>query len=377
MINKRSLIRTFKKLVRIDSLSLREGKVVRFLQKELRALRLKCYEAGRIRDGEVGNLVVEVPGRGIKKPRILINAHLDTVSAGKNIKPVERGGYIYSDGTTVLGADNKAGVSVILEILKVLKEKKIPHPPLRVIFTVAEEIGLLGAKALPEKVLYADFGITLDGGDVDEIIYKAPSQYNLTATIFGRAAHAGIHPEEGINAIKVAAIAIAKMKLGRIDKETTSNIGVIKGGKATNIIPDEVELKGEARSLSFSKLKRQVENMEKILLRTCSKYKARLKLRVEQTYRSFEVKKSARVLKLAVSAVKKSGIKPILKQTGGGSDANIFNAAGIPTIIMGAGADRVHTTSERVAVEDMLKGAENILNLLEEASAWISSRKKR
>lgn len=377
MINKRRLIRTFKKLVRTDSLSLKEGKVVRFLQKELRALRLRYYEAGRVRGGEVGNLIVEIPGREIKKPRILLNAHLDTVSPGKKIKPIERRGYITSTGMTVLGADNKAGVAVILEILRILKEKKIPHPPIRVIFTIAEEIGLLGAKALPERVFLADLGITLDGGDIDAIIYKAPSQYNLTATVFGRAAHAGIHPEEGINAIKVASIAISKMKLGRIDKETTSNIGVIKGGKATNIIPDEVELKGEARSHNFKKLKRQVEHMEKILLRTSSKYKARLKLKVEQIYRSFEIKKVEKVLKLAVSAVKRSGIKPVLKPTGGGSDANIFNAAGIPTVIMGVGADRVHTTSERIAIQDMFDGAEIVLNLIKEVADWKSSGKKR
>ncbi|KPJ67189.1 hypothetical protein AMJ44_07320 [candidate division WOR-1 bacterium DG_54_3] len=377
MINRRRLIGTFKKLVRIDSLSLKEGRVVRFLQKELRALRLRFYLAGRVRDGEVGNLVVEVPGRGMKKPRLLLNAHLDTVSPGKNIKPIERGGYITSDGMTVLGADNKAGVAAILEILRVLKEKKMSHPPLRVIFTVAEEIGLKGAKALPEKVLEVDFGITLDGGEIEEVIYKAPSQYNLTATILGRAAHAGVRPEEGINAIKVASIAIAKMKLGRIDKETTANIGVIKGGKATNIIPDEVELKGEARSHSLVKLKRQVEHMEKILFRASSKYRARLKLKVEQIYRSFELKKNERVLKLAISALKKSGIRPILRPTGGGSDANIFNLAGIPTIIMGVGADRVHTTSERIAVEDMVKGTGNILNLLEAAGSWKSYGKKK
>ena len=241
----------------------------------------------------------------------------------------------------------------------------------------AEEIGLVGAKALPEKVFAADFGITLDGGDIDEIIYKAPSQYNLAATIIGRAAHAGIHPEEGINAIKVASVAIAKMKFGRIDKETTANIGVIQGGKATNIIPDRVELKGEARSHNLRKLKRQVEHMEKTLFRTCSKYRARLKVQVEQIYRSFEIRRSEKVLRLAVTAVKRAGIKPRLKQTGGGSDANIFNAAGIPTVIMGVGADRVHTTSERVAIEDMVKGAGIVLDLVRESAAWKSSGKKR
>jgi len=377
MINKRRLVRTFKKLVRIDSPSLKEGRVVKYLKKELRALGLRPYLAGRVKNGEVGNLVADIPGRGMRRPRILINAHLDTVRPGKNIKPIEKGGYIVSDGTTILGADNKAGVSVILEVIRVLVEEERTCPPLRVVFTVAEEIGLFGAKALPEKVLSADFGITMDGGDIDGIIYKAPSQYNITAVIHGKAAHAGIHPEEGVNAIKVAAVAIAKMKFGRIDKETTSNIGVIKGGKATNIIPDEVEVKGEARSHDFRKLKREVEHMEKTFLKTCAKYRARLKLKVELCYRAFEVKRSEKLLRMAAAAVKRAGLKPDIRQTGGGSDANIFNEAGVPTVIMGAGADRVHTTSERVAVADMAKSTEIVLTLLEEMHSWKSSQKKK
>ena len=365
MINKRRLINTFKKLVKMDSLSLKEGKVHHYLQKELKTLGLEFYQAGKPQNGDVGNLVVDVPGNGLKKPYILLNAHIDTVTPGKDIKPVERKGYICSDGTTILGADNKAGVAAILEILKTLRKNKIQHPPLLVIFTVAEEVGLKGAKVLPQKLLSADFGITLDGGDIDAIINSAPSQYSLSAKIIGRAAHAGLHPEDGINAIKVASVSIAKMKIGRIDKETTANIGVIRGGKATNIIPDEVEIKGEARSHNLKKLERQVEHMEETLQRTCAKFKARLDLRTVQVYQSFEINRKEKVLKLALAAARKAKIQPTIKKTGGGSDANVFNAAGIPTIIMGVGADRVHTTSERIAKKDLVKGTEIIFNLLQ------------
>jgi len=377
MINKRRLIRTFKKLARIDSPSLKEGKVVKYLEKELRSLRLNYYQTGRVRNGEVGNLIVHVPGKGLKSPRLLLNAHVDTVGPSKNIKPVEKRGYIFTDGSTILGADNKAGVAAILEILKVLTEEKLDHPPLQVIFTVAEEIGLVGAKALPEKVMNADFGLTLDGGDIDQIVNKAPSQYNLTATIMGRAAHAGIHPEQGINAIKVASVAIANMKLGRIDKETTANIGVIEGGKATNIIPDEVRLKGEARSHDLKKLDRQVEHMERVLFKACEKYRARLKLKVERVYKSFEVSKTKKVLSLAVSGMKIAGIKPMVKQTGGGSDANIFNEWGIPTVILGVGADNVHTTREQIRINDLVNGTESVLNIIKEIVSWKNSKKKR
>ena len=377
MINKRKLINTFKKLIRIDSPSLKEGKVIRYLEKELRSLRLSCYQTGRVRDGEVGNLIVHIPGKGLRSPRLLLNAHVDTVGPSKNIKPIEKRGDIFTDGSTILGADNKAGVAAILEILRVLKEEKLDHPPLQIIFTVAEEIGLVGAKALPEKVMNADFGLTLDGGDIDQIVNKAPSQYNLSATIMGRTAHAGIHPEQGINAIKVASVAIANMKLGRIDKETTANIGVIEGGKATNIIPDEVRLRGEARSHDLKKLDRQVEHMERVLLKACEKYRARLKLKVERVYKAFEINKNKKVLSLAVSGMKISGIKPMVKQTGGGSDANMFNEWGIPTVILGVGADNVHTTREQICVDDLIKGTESVLNIIKEIVSWKNSKKKR
>ena len=364
-------------MVRIDSLSLHEGKMVKFLRTELRSLGISSFSAGKPRWGEVGNLVAFVPGRGQNTPRVMLNAHIDTVSPGKNIKPIEKRGCIYTDHSTILGADNKAGVAAILEILRVLKEHKIQHPPLRLIFTVAEEIGLMGAKALPEKVMNADFCLTLDGGDIDRVIHKAPSQYNLTAMIKGRAAHAGIHPEEGINAIKVASEAISHMRLGRIDKETTANIGTIKGGKATNIIPDEVELKGEARSHNLKKLDRQVEHMERALLKACQKYRARLQLKVERMYKSFEINKTSKVLSLVVKGMKTAGIKPKVVQTGGGSDANTFNEWGIPTLILGVGADRVHTTREQICVDDLMKGAEMILSIIKETAAWKNSKRKK
>jgi tripeptide aminopeptidase len=377
VIKRHRLINTFKQLVRLDSLSLHEAEIIRYLKKQLKGLALNNYEAGRPKEGEVGSLIVEVPASGVKEPRLLLNAHLDTVSPGENVRPLQKDGYLTSDGKTILGADDKAGVAVILEILRVLKEKKLPHPPLLVILTVAEEIGLVGARALPENLLDADFGVTLDGGDINKIINRAPSQCNLTVKVFGKAAHAGIHPEEGINAIKVASEAISKMKLGRIDAETTANIGLIKGGRATNIIPEEVEIKGEARSHNLKKLERQLEHMEEILVATCRKQRARVELKFAEVYEAFSIPPASQILKFAFCAAAKAGIKPKLVATGGGSDANIFNACGIPTIIMGVGADRVHTTSERIAVKELVKGAELILTLVKECVKWEKLREKK
>jgi tripeptide aminopeptidase len=376
MINKKRLINTFKQLVRIDSLSLREGAVIKHLRRELRALGISSSLAGNVGAGEIGSLIAYLPSRVKNAPCLLINAHVDTVGPGRGIRLVEKNGYLYSDGKTVLGADDKAGVAALLEALRTIKEKKLEHPALRIIFTVAEEIGLTGAKALPQKVLKADYGLVVDGGDVKEIINQAPSQYSLDATVIGRSAHAGIHPEAGINAIKIAGEAIAGMKLGRIDKETTANIGLIRGGTATNIIPEEVEIRGEARSHNEAKLKRQVERMERALFSTCRKHRARLKLRVERTYKSFEVKKNNRMVMLAAGVMRSAGIKYVIKKTGGGSDANIFNERGVPTIIVGVGADSVHTTKENLCLKDFIRGTDNILEIIQGAAVWQNSKKK-
>ena len=228
MINQKRLIKSFKKLVCIDSLSLKEGKIIAVIERELRAIGLNPQIVGKPDGAECGSLAVNLPGRGCKGPAILLNAHVDTVAPGNSVKPIEKKGYILSKDKTILGADNKAGVAAIIEILRVLKERKLTHPPLQVIFTIAEEIGLIGASTLDPKVLHAEYGIVVDGGDIDKIVDKAPSQINITAKIIGRSAHAGIHPEDGIHAIKAASEAVAKMKLGRIDKETTANIGIIK-----------------------------------------------------------------------------------------------------------------------------------------------------
>ncbi len=362
MINKKRLINTFKTLVQIDSHSLKEEQIIKYLQKELKKLGIKSSLTSKPDKGEAGNLIANIPGKG---PVVMLNAHVDTVGHSRRIKPVEKKGYLVSGSNTILGADNKAGVAAILEILKTLKEKKLPHPALQIVFTVAEEIGLVGARVLPKSKLKAKFGLALDGGDINEIVNKAPSQFNLKATIIGKAAHAGIHPEDGINAIKIASEAITKMKLGRIDKETTANIGIIKGGRARNIIPDKVKIEGEARSHNKKKLVKQIKHMQKTLYQACKKHKAKLKIKLTKIYQSFEVKKTSKVIKLAVSVVKSAGIKPIVKQTGGGSDANVFNALGIPTIIIGVGADHVHTKKERLPIKDFIKGTEIIIKLLE------------
>lgn len=350
-------------------MSKQEAELVKVVRKDLKALKIRPY-----RD-ELGNIFADIKGDEKKAPRLLLNAHLDTVSPGEGIKPRIRYGIITSNGHTILGADNKAGVAAIMEVLRVLREDKVPHGDIQVIFTVQEEIGLLGAKWIRKGWLNADLGYVLDGGDVEKLYYKAPTQYNLSAEVSGRAAHAGVHPEQGINAIQVASKAIAKMRLGRIDRETTANIGIIKGGVATNIVPEKVELKGEVRSHNRRKLKAQLKKMQKCLSRACFESRGKLKINADNVYNAFSLDKDDRVIKIAQRALLNLGIKPKLKLTGGGSDANIFNELGIKTLIIGVGADRVHTKNERIEVEEFLTGAKFLLEIIKESGARKNHKK--
>lgn len=379
MIKQDRLVKEFIKLCKIDSVSKREAKIMKHLAKEFKKLGLKPTfdKAQKKFGGEVGNLFIEVPGSIKSAPKVLLNAHVDTVVPGRGVKPRIKKGVIYSDGTTILGADDKTGVVAIVEVIRALKENDIPHGDLQIVFTVAEEIGLCGSKALDQRKLDADLGFVLDGGRVHVIVNRAPSQNNIKATIIGKESHAGVHPEEGISSIQAASCAISKMKLGRIDKETTANIGIIKGGTARNIVPKEVELTGEARSHKFSKLRKQTQHMRKALRKACSKFKAKLKLNIKQLYRSFTVKKGKKPIEIAKNAAKIVGIKPKIAPTGGGSDANIFNAAGIPSVIIGVGARNLHTTREKVAIKDLVKGTSFLLQIILEAAQWKALKKKR
>jgi len=358
-----TLLNTFIKLVKINSISLDEKRIVSYLAKELRKLGLKPRLIGKPQGGNAKNIIVNIPGT-LKGPRILFCAHVDTVFHKGSVKPRISGNYVVSDKKTILGADNKAGVAVILELLKTIKKQKLKHLPLQIVLTVAEEIGLNGSKAIPKKLIKADFGLVLDGGDVNEVINQAPGQINITVTVIGKAAHAGTHPEKGVNAIQVASKAIAKMRLGRIDKETTANIGIIKGGRATNIITEKVEIKGEARSHDPEKLKKQVGHMKQILLSTCKKDRARARIELITKYRHFEVKKSNKYFRDFIRTARALKIKPIVKPTGGGSDANIFNKYGVKSLIIGVGANRIHTSRERLKISEMVKSADLILKFI-------------
>ncbi len=373
MIDPQAMMSEFCELVRVDSPSLREAGVSALIHDRLAEMGVESYidEAAATVGGNSGNLIAHVPGIP-GAPTVLLNAHMDTVEPGCGICPSINGTVVCSSGATVLGADDKAGCTIILATLRHLLDERLPHPPLEVIFTVAEEIGLVGAQALDFSALKAKMGYVLDGGRTMGVItHAAPSAYKFEWEVHGIAAHAGVCPERGINSIRVAAEAIAEMPLGRLDAETTANIGVIHGGDATNIVPELTRVRGEARSHSDAKLERQRGAMVRAFEQAAQRHRASVDAQVTRTYRSFDITREEPVLDYAWRACERLGFEPQMERGGGGSDANVFNERGIPSVILATGPADVHTVNESVDVERMAESArwlsETLVLIAEEA----------
>jgi tripeptide aminopeptidase len=371
MVNQQRLIDEFLELVQIDSESGSERKICDRLKQKFEELGFAPIEdnSATYTKHEAGNLIVNIEGNVADAPTILFTSHMDTVTPGKGVKPSISGDYIVSDGTTILGSDDKAGVAAILEGIRILKEKNIPHGNIQIVITAGEESGLLGSRNLDKSLLKADLGFAFDSdGPVGEVIVGAPSQVRFDVTVYGKAAHAGVSPEKGISAIQVASRAIAKMPLGRIDEETTANVGSFRGGVATNIVPDYVEIKAEARSRNEAKLEAQVKKMVEAFQQAADEAGARVEIETKRLYPSFQFSEEDLVVKKAVAAIKKIGREPIIGVSGGGSDANMFNGYGVPTVNLGIGYENIHTTQERMPIKELVKAAELVVALVEECA---------
>lgn len=366
MVNQKRLIDNFLKLVAIDSLSFDEKRVARFLVNHLDKLgfKSKIDSAGKKIGGSIGNVIATL-NKTSHAPTLLFNAHMDTVSPSKGVKPRITKGVIKSDGKTILGADDKAGLAILLELANILHKNDIPRGKIIYVLTVAEEQGLLGAKNLNIHQIKADYSYSLDSDEpVGRIVVRSPSQNSIKAIFKGKAAHSGLCPEKGIHAIKAATLGISKMKLGRVNKETTANIGIIKGGRAANIIPDEVYIEGEARSFSLAKLEQQTQLMKKYLNAGAQKEKAKVKIEVSRAYNAFNLKADTSLVSVAKQAAKKVGLKSQLIASGGGSDANIFNQKGNPMVGLSIGVENPHSNSEKVAIGDLEKATQMVLEIV-------------
>ncbi len=372
MINNERLLNQFLELVQVDSETKYEKEICALLKNKFEALGLEVFEddTTAVTGHGAGNLICTLPGNAEGADPIYFTSHMDTVVPGVGIKPSIKDGYVVTDGTTILGADDKAGLAVMLEVITVLKEQSIPHGTIQFVITVGEESGLVGAKALDPSLLKAKYGYALDSdGKVGNIVVAAPTQAKVKATILGKTAHAGVAPEKGISAITIASKAISKMPLGRIDSETTANIGRFEGGQQTNIVCDHVEILAEARSLIAEKMEAQVQKMKSAFENAAKDMGGQAIVDVEVMYPGFKFGEGDHVVEVARKAAAKIGRSCELQQSGGGSDANVICGFGIPTVNLAVGYEEIHTTNEKMPIEELNKLAEMVVAIIEEVAA--------
>ncbi len=375
MISKKRMTQHLMDLIRIDSPSKMEKNVALKLEDEMKELGAECIfdNVGNKIDGNVGNLIVKVKGNTVA-PTFFLSSHMDTVAPGLGIQPRIDDGIMRSDGTTILGGDDKSGVSIIVEVIRTLKEQNIPHGDIEVAFTICEEIGLLGAKYIDISLFKSKYGIVLDSSTPKKLVLKCPTSDVAVFKIHGLEAHAGLCPENGINSIKIVSEAISNMKIGRIDHETTSNIGVITGGVATNIIPNFVMVKGEARSHNNEKLDKEIEHMCKCFNDAAEKYSVNLEeetikptveIEVERVYEKMDVSSEAYITRMVDTAVKNLGHEIEHQTSGGGCDANYFNNMGIECVNLGTGMYELHTVNEYVIMDELYRSADIVLETIQ------------
>ena len=375
MINQERLKNFLIELIKIDSLSRKEYDVAIRLKREMEELgaTVTIDDAGEKVGGNVGNVIAHFPGNRTGARPLLLSAHMDTVVPGEGIVPVLDGDILRTDGRTVLGGDDKSGVAIICETLRAVKENRLPCSDIDVVFTICEEAGLVGAKCLDVGRLRARTGLVLDSDSVGFLFTKAPAANRMEFHVHGLAAHAGVCPEKGLNAVQIAAEGIAQMKLGRIDHETTANIGVIEGGMAVNIVPGSVILKGEARSHSQEKLEQQTHHMRRCLEEAAARhtleldgkhFHAQVEAKIERDYDRMEVSDKAPIVQLVQAAAKNLNVELKTMATGGGCDANILNQKGLEVANLSTGMREIHTVKEWLDLKDLYLSAQMVLEIV-------------
>jgi tripeptide aminopeptidase len=367
MIREDRLVKLFLYLCKINSPSLREEKCAGYVRKYLGDMGLEVREddAGARCGGDANNIIARLPGNKPGVPKIFLSAHMDTVEPTEGLVIEYRDGTYFSGGETILGADDKGGLAPAIEVVHAFKESGEPHGDIVLLISIAEEIGLKGAAALDLTELELDFGYVLDTGPpVGTFVTRTATHDNLTISIAGRPAHAGKEPERGLNAIQVAAEAIHGMRLGRIGPETTANLGIIKGGTGVNVVCPFVEIRAEARSTSVEELDAQTSHMIDRFEEAVTKWGAELSIDHVRHYRSYEIAENEPVVRYAVAASRSLGFEPGLRTTLGGSDANIYNAKGLPCIVVATGMDAIHTHEERISRKDLIDTARLVYEIV-------------
>jgi len=357
-VDRDRLVETFLELVAVDSPTGHEEEIGRELIK--RFTELGCS----VTQDDIGNLVAVYPGS--RPDTVLLSTHMDTAGKDVGIKPIIEDGIIKTDGSTILGADDKSGIAGCIELLTLLRSNPdVKHPTIEFVISVGEESGLVGSRQMDLSQLNAGYGFVMDtAGVIGAITYWAPTSVYLTIRVHGKKVHAGVEPEKGINAVKVAAEAIAAMPLGRIDEETVANIGTITGGEARNIVPGEVVLDGMARSHDQEKLDAQLDAMRSAITEAAERHGATFDFETEEIYRTYKIDESERPYREAARAIETLGIEVFPRKSGGGTDGNFFNAKGIPCVALATGMVDEHAATEHIAIDDMVMACKILVTIV-------------
>ena len=362
---------TFAALCRIESPSGRERGVADWVTNELRGMGLEVQEdsAGPQVGSDAGNLLARIPGTG--PDSILLCAHMDTVPLTAPVEPVRIDGGWTNAGEGILGADNKTAVAVIVELARRLTRGAgggAPPVGIEMLFTVCEEISLLGARAVDVSRLDSRFGYVFDHATpIGEIVLAAPTLHRMVAEFRGRSAHAGVRPEEGRSAIAAAAHAIAAMRLGRLDPETTANVGTIEGGTAINVVPERCRVEAEVRSVDHARVESLATEMIDHMQDAADAAECDLDVTVERLIQGYRTKPRAIQVTVAEQALRACGYEPRHIITGGASDAAVFEAAGLPCTNLADGTEHNHEPTERISVDALEGLLEVAIALVEEA----------
>jgi tripeptide aminopeptidase len=367
-MDQEKLLELFLELVRIDAVSLKERPVADFIKKRLAPWGMEAVEddAGLKLNGTAGNLIIRLPGRDPGSEPLLLLAHMDTVHPTAGLKPVLKEGVLYSDGTTILGVDNRAGVTLILAVLQEITERNLRHKSLEIVFTIGEELGMLGAMALDFSQLKARQGFVFDctarpGG----YVASTPTAYDFKIRFTGKSAHSAVAPEKGINAFSMATHIMSGFPVGRVNEHSVANFGTIHGGTADNVVPDQVALTGEFRSFR----EEEIVAMRHALVTLCEQAAGRWGGRCEPSFmlsfQGFQFNPEMPLVQRLYRAFDHVGVAPTPMVYYGGSDANVFNQYDIKIINTGIGANAPHSTEEHIRLADLMTGFDMLMHLIE------------
>ncbi len=371
MINEKRLIDRFLQLVKIDAKSGNEKSVANFIISELNSFGMETTidDADKKFFGNSGNVYCRIKGTDESLPAILFGSHMDTIKSTKGINAFIKDGIIQTDKTTILGADNRAGVAVILEIFNLIYENHLEHPTIQAVFSVAEEKGMYGSKNVDANKLNVDYGFIFDSSArPGKVIVSAPASREISIKITGKAAHAAVQPEKGINALDIASAALSKIKTGRVGDHETVNFGTISGGNAINVVPDNVDIAADVRAIDIIKLNNNILNIKEIFTSEARKFGGNVEFDIIKKYDSFSLNESENVVQLAFDGIRNTGLEPEAIVYSGGSDANIYNRKGIPTVNLGMGFQMVHSQNEYIPVDDLISDLEVGLGIISVAA---------